>query len=59
MTDQLQGKRVAILATDGVERVELEQPRDALPQARAETDLPAFCAAIVQALAQIPAQRTA
>jgi hypothetical protein len=26
MTGQLEGKRVAILATDGVERVELEQP---------------------------------
>jgi hypothetical protein len=50
---------VAILATDGVERVELEQPRDALPQAPADTDPPAFCAAIVQAFAQIPAQRTA
>jgi protease I len=59
MTGQLEGKRVAILTTDGVERVELEQPRDALPQARADTDLPAFCAAIVQAFARIPAQRTA
>jgi protease I len=39
MSDQLQGKRVAILATDGVERAELEQPREALQQARAVTDL--------------------
>jgi protease I len=30
---------VAILAADGVERVEVEQPRDALRQAGAETDL--------------------
>ena len=30
---------MAILATDGVERVEVEQPRDALRQAGAETDL--------------------
>jgi protease I len=37
--EQLQGARVAILAADGVERVELEQPRDALRQAGAQTDL--------------------
>ena len=30
MTRDLGGMRVAILATDGVERVELEQPRGAL-----------------------------
>jgi len=39
MAAQLRGKRVAILAADGVERVEVEQPRDALQQAGAETDL--------------------
>ena len=39
MAAQLRGKRVAILAADGVERVELEQPRDALRQVGAETDL--------------------
>lgn len=39
MAAQLRGKRVAILAADGVERVEVEQPRGALPQAGAETDL--------------------
>ena len=40
MTEQqLRGKRVAFLAADGVERVELEQPRDALEQAGAYTDL--------------------
>jgi protease I len=39
MAAQLRGKRVAILAADGVERVEVEQPRDALRQAGAETDL--------------------
>jgi len=37
--EQLRGRRVAILAADGVERVELEQPRDALRQAGAQTDL--------------------
>jgi protease I len=39
MTDELQGKRVAILAADGVEQVELERPRDAVEQAGAETEL--------------------
>lgn len=34
---QLQGKRVAILATDGVERVELTEPRKALDAAGART----------------------
>jgi protease I len=39
MAAELRGKRVAILAADGVERVEVEQPRDALRRAGAETDL--------------------
>jgi protease I len=39
MAGELSGRRVAILATDGVERVELEQPRWALDQAGAETIL--------------------
>ncbi|MEJ7797471.1 MAG: type 1 glutamine amidotransferase domain-containing protein [Solirubrobacteraceae bacterium] len=39
MSDELQGKRIAILAADGVERVELEQPRDAVQQAGAQTEL--------------------
>jgi protease I len=34
---QLQGLKVAILATDGVEQVELLKPREALKQAGAET----------------------
>jgi protease I len=37
MAAELSGKRVAILAADGVERVELEQPRKALDEAGAET----------------------
>lgn len=36
MAPKLDGKTIAILATDGVERVELEQPRDALRDAGAE-----------------------
>ena len=34
---QLQGLRVAILATDGVEQVELLEPREALNKAGADT----------------------
>lgn len=36
---RLEGKKVAILATDGVERRELEEPREALRAAGASTEL--------------------
>jgi len=39
MARDLQGTRVAILAADGVERVELEQPRGALLGAGAQTEV--------------------
>ena len=39
MAGALDGRRVAILAADGVERVELEQPRQALDDAGATTIL--------------------
>ncbi|MCW2537093.1 MAG: pfpI [Modestobacter sp.] len=39
MAGELNGRRVAILAADGVERVELEKPRQALDDAGARTDL--------------------
>ncbi|OBH84964.1 type 1 glutamine amidotransferase domain-containing protein [Mycobacterium scrofulaceum] len=39
MSNELQGKRVAILAADGVEKVELEQPRAALKDAGAQVEL--------------------
>jgi protease I len=39
MTNNLSGRRVAILAADGVERVELERPRQALHSAGASTDV--------------------
>jgi protease I len=39
MAGELEGRRVAILAADGVERVELEQPRQALDDAGAQTEL--------------------
>ena len=39
MTEELKGKRVAILAADMFERVELEEPRKALEDAGAETEV--------------------
>jgi len=39
MADELSGRKVAILAADGVERVELEQPRSAVTDAGAEVEL--------------------
>jgi len=39
MSDQLSGKRIAIIATDGVEQVELERPREAVIAAGATADL--------------------
>jgi protease I len=39
MAGELNGRRVAILAADGVERVELEQPRQTLDDAGAQTEL--------------------
>jgi hypothetical protein len=38
MADELQGKKIAILAATGVEQVELEQPRAAVENAGAETE---------------------
>src|ERR1700761_5036570 len=39
MPNSLQGKKVAILAADGVEKVELEQPRAALTEEGAQVQL--------------------
>src|SRR5881275_574021 len=39
MSDSLKGRRVAILATNGVEQVELTEPRKALEEAGARTTL--------------------
>jgi protease I len=39
MAATLQGKKIAILATDGVEQVELTEPRKALEDAGAQTEL--------------------
>ena len=37
MSGELNGKRVAVLAADGVEQIELDEPRKAVEQAGAET----------------------
>lgn len=50
MSDELQGKTIAILAADGVERVELEQPRDAVQAAGATTVLLSLEAGEIQAM---------
>jgi protease I len=39
MAGRLDGKRIAILATDGVEQVELEQPREAVTREGARTEI--------------------
>jgi protease I len=39
MAGKLDGKRIAILATDGVEQVELTRPRDAVTQEGARTEI--------------------
>ena len=39
MADELEGKKIAIIATDGVEQSELEEPRKAVEDAGAETEL--------------------
>jgi protease I len=49
MSNQLQGKKIAILAADGVEKVELEQPRAALEQAGAQVQLLSLKSGVIQA----------
>ena len=39
MADELRGRKIAILAADGVEQVELERPRQAVQDAGARVDL--------------------
>ena len=50
MADELAGRRVAILAADGVEQVELEQPREAVEQAGASTELLSIGSGEIQAM---------
>jgi len=50
MADELTGMKVAILAADGVEQVELERPRDAVEQAGAATELLSLESGQIQAM---------
>jgi protease I len=49
MADELNGKRIAFLATEGVEQVELEQPWETVRKAGADTDLISLESGRVQA----------
>ena len=50
MADSLEGKRIAFLATDGVEQSELEQPWNELMQAGAELELLSVHKGAIQAV---------
>ena len=50
MADELMGKRIAIIATDGVEQVELTDPRDAVQAAGASTELLSLAGDSIQAM---------
>ncbi|MBA2552984.1 MAG: DJ-1/PfpI family protein, partial [Geodermatophilaceae bacterium] len=50
MANELHGRRVAILAADGVEQVELVQPRKALTDAGAQVHLLSLEAGEIQAM---------
>lgn len=52
MVNELQGKTIAILAADGVEKVELEKPRAALKQAGAHVEVLSLKAGEIQAREQ-------
>jgi protease I len=52
MANELEGQKIAILAADGVEQVELEQPREAVENAGAETELLSLEAGEIQAMNQ-------
>ncbi|WP_026910745.1 type 1 glutamine amidotransferase domain-containing protein [Patulibacter minatonensis] len=50
MSNELQGKTIAIIAADGVEQVELEKPRDAVQAAGASTELLSIDTGEIQAM---------
>ncbi len=52
MADELKGQTIAILAADGVEQVELEQPRQAVENAGAQTELLSLESGEIQAMNQ-------
>lgn len=50
MAGRLDGKRIAILATDGVEQAELEQPREAVTQEGARAEILSLSEGEIQAM---------
>ena len=52
MANELRDRKIAILATDGVEQVELEQPRQAVEDAGARTELLSLDVGEIQAMNQ-------
>jgi protease I len=50
MADELSGRKVAILATDGVEQVELEGPREAIERAGGQVEVVSPHAGEIQAM---------
>jgi protease I len=50
MADELKGKKIAIIATDGVEQVELTEPRKAVENAGAEAELLSLETGQIQAM---------
>jgi protease I len=50
MAGRLDGKRIAILATDGVEQAELEQPREAVTREGARTEILSLSEGEIQAM---------
>ncbi|MDQ6835932.1 MAG: type 1 glutamine amidotransferase [Actinomycetota bacterium] len=50
MADSLKGKKIAIIATDGVEQVELVEPRQAVQEAGADTELLSLQEGEIQAM---------
>jgi protease I len=50
MAESLKGKKIAILATDGVEQVELVKPREAVEEAGAQTELLSIQEGEIQAM---------
>ncbi|GAB3694550.1 type 1 glutamine amidotransferase domain-containing protein [Saccharopolyspora tripterygii] len=50
MAEQLSGRKVAVLATDGVEQVELTGPREAIEQAGGQVELVSLRAGKIQAM---------
>ena len=58
MRSQLQGKTIAILATDGVEQAELLSPRDALTQAGAKVEVISLKTGDIQGFDHLTPDRT-